>query len=407
MGFLRKAAVKQTTQTLGYANLVLLPNAGDTRAFQDALGVGPVKCRYMMRGIGFFVHLRGVFTAPDQLTRDEVISSSNGGADVSIPSGTTDVYLLDYEQFVVDPFTATKTLTNKDASNSWVFTHSVAADLNLPALATALPDFWGFLKNGGTADLTLKGNGADTIDESGTTSVIFTPGQSAFVFNDTAAGKWRISRMGGAAKTPTVQKLLSGSGATYTPSAGAKWIRVTIKGGGAGGNASGGSPNNGSAGGTTSFNGVTALGGGAPVFYGPGNGGSGGADNSLVVMRTPGATGHPHAPWYQSSTNAAVMGGAGGGHGGGRGGYPSVGVVATAGVANSGGGGGGGGYSSSTFATLGDFQGAGGGEGETAVVWLPATTYTYTVGAGGAGGAAGVQAGAAGGSGVIFVEEHY
>jgi hypothetical protein len=198
MSFLRASAVKQTTQTLGTSNLVLLPNDGDTRSFQDQLGVGPKKCRYMFRGPGYFQQGRGTFTAPDQLTRDEVIKSSNNDAEVPIPSGTTDVYLLDYAHFVIDRFSTTKTLTNKDASQSWVYTGSGAADLNLPANATVLPDFWGFVKAVGSGTLTLKANGSDTIDESGSSSLGIKTGESGFVFWDEAGSIWRFARTGSA-----------------------------------------------------------------------------------------------------------------------------------------------------------------------------------------------------------------
>jgi hypothetical protein len=41
------------------------------------------------------------------------------------------------------------------------------------------------------------------------------------------------------------------------------------------------------------------------------------------------------------------------------------------------------------------------------IIDLPASTYSYSVGAGGAGGAAGVYAGGNGAAGIIIVEELY
>lgn len=199
MGFLRASLAKQTTATIGPGTLTLVANAGDTRSFQQAVGAGPVKVRAMLRGAGYFEHFRGTYTAPSTLTRDEVINSSNADTLVNIPSAAvSDVYLLDYAQFVNDPFTGNKTLTNKDASNSWIFGGSTAAALTLVGISTSLLDFWGFIKNVGTAPLTLTAAGADQIEDAGISaaSVVFYPGQSGRVFLDGAAGLWRISRDG-------------------------------------------------------------------------------------------------------------------------------------------------------------------------------------------------------------------
>lgn len=226
--------------------------------------------------------------------------------------------------------------------------------------------------------------------------------------NGASAPTWAAGNFG---TLTTVQKLTSGTSATYTPTAGARYIRVTIKGGGGGGGACGPTPAAGATGGTTSFNSVTAIGGTYDTSaYGWGNGGTGGADNSLVVIRTPGANGGITSFLYNSTTTMRMLGGQGGGNGGGKAGWGSGTITGGAGLANSGGGGGGAGYNAVTFATTygSNLPANGGGEGETAEFWLPATTYTYTIGAGGAGGTdAGGYAGGAGGSGVIFVEEFY
>jgi hypothetical protein len=227
MGFLRAALAKQTTATIGPGTLTLVANAGDTRSFQQAVGSGPVKVRVMLRGAGYYEHFRGTFTAPSTLTRDEVISSSSSDTLVNIPtSAVSDVYLLDYAQFVNDPFTGNKTLTNKDASNSWIFGGSTAANLTLVGISSALPDFWGFVDNVGTAPLTLVAAGSDTIQDGGATgaSIVFYPGQSGHVFLDTAAGIWRIARDAfGVAANPN--KIINGdmridqrnAGASVTP----------------------------------------------------------------------------------------------------------------------------------------------------------------------------------------------
>lgn len=186
MAFARPSAAKQTTVTQGTGTLTLIANSGDTRSLQQALGSGPVKGRFMLRGNGYFEMFRGTYTAPSTLTRDETIISSNSNTPVNIPPGTTDVYLLDYAQYLLDKFSTSRTLTNADATNSLIFTGSSAANLTLPASAALLPDFWNFVRNDGTAILTLVPNGADTIDET-----LLWPGDCAQIYYDTT---WRMVR---------------------------------------------------------------------------------------------------------------------------------------------------------------------------------------------------------------------
>lgn len=209
----------------------------------------------------------------------------------------------------------------------------------------------------------------------------------------------------------TVQLLTSGSGATYTPTAGARYLRVTIKGAGGGGSGVGTTnPNNSTAGGNSSFNDggtpIVAVGGGrGNSVVGPGVGGTGGS--GTANYRIPGAPGNTPASLVEGG-NARTFGGSGGGQGGSIGG-PGF-ATAAASTAFNGGGGGGGSIGLQSFASLASwYVGFGGGEGETAVVWLPAASYTYTVGGGGSagsGGTGGAQGGQ-GGSGIIIVEEFY
>jgi hypothetical protein len=411
MSFLRPSAAKQTTSTIGTGTLTLNVNSGDTRSFQTAMGSGPIKGRFTLRGQGYFEMFRGTFTAPSTLTRDEPIISSNANALVSIPAGTTDVYLLDYAQFVVDSFSGTtKTLANADASNTWIFTGSSASVLNLPAISSALPDFWGFVRNAGTANLTLTAQGSDVIDETGTQTAVFAAGDSAFVYLDTSNAKWRIVR--GGSKVPTQQKLTSGSGATYTTPAGVRQLRIRMYGGGSGGGATGTvSVTGGGAGGDTSFNGVVAKGGGATATSGVGTPGAGGTGGTGTAIRIAGQAGFMAAATIFSSTEFFISGGAGGGPGGGITTVGTGGSAGAAGAANTGGGGAGASIAHGTPATVSaTVYGPGGGQGENAefIINSPAATYTYTIGAGGNGGTAGTgNAGGAGGSGLIIVDEIY
>jgi hypothetical protein len=411
MSFLRPSATKQTTSSVGTGTLALNVNSGDTRSFQTALGAGPTKCRYMLRGQGYFEMGRGTFTAPSALTRDEPLISSNANALVSIPAGATDVYLLDYAQFVVDSFSGTtKTLTNADVANTWIFTGTSAAVLNLPAISATLPDFWGFIRNAGTVNLTLTAPGTDVIDETGTQTVIFAAGDSGFVYLDTANTKWRIVRTGGS-KVASRQILTSGSGATYTTPTGARQLQITIVGGGGGGggNATDGTGSAGGTGGSSSFDNAgtnyVAIGGSggqkgqtanAPDGGNGGTGGTGGTSPNTYSI--PGGVG-----------GNGLFGG-GSGQLGGNGGSSALGGGVnhnTTAIANSGAGG----CGAPTGGSATPYSGGGGGGGECkkVIINAPAATYTYTVGAAGTAGTAGTggNAGTAGASGRIIVEEFY
>lgn len=209
-------------------------------------------------------------------------------------------------------------------------------------------------------------------------------------------------------KNPTVQRLTSGAGATYTPTVGTVRIRVRMVGpGGGGGGRTANTGSNGSA--ATSFQ-VNST--GTPWTVGPGLGGgpSGGSGGDNGTGGTNGSTG---------TLIVRMVGGQGGAGGttttagtiqvGGFGGATPFGIgpsaqlsVPAAPPANSGAGGGGAGGASGTAA------GSGGGGGEYVEFWVTGiTTATYTVGAGGAGGAAGGVAGRDGAAGIIIIEEFY
>ena len=199
----------------------------------------------------------------------------------------------------------------------------------------------------------------------------------------------------------TVTLLTSGTGATYTTPAGCRQLQIYGKGGGGGGGGSGTSGSTpGGTGGVTTFNSVNANGGASGGGSGAnGTGGLGGTGGTgTATYRRPGAPGGG-----SMSLTQGLPGGSGGGSGGG------VGTTTTGlnGAANSGGGG-----SGATAAAGGSVTGGGGGgSGEEffLIINTPASTYTYTVGAGGTAGGAGTSGsnGAAGGSGVIWVMEFY
>ncbi len=225
-------------------------------------------------------------------------------------------------------------------------------------------------------------------------------------------GNWRVlnyQKATGAPSipAPTVQRLLSGTALTYTPTAGTVRIRVRMVGGGGGGG--GASANNGNNGTASSFqvNGVGTAwtadfgdGGTANVASGTGGGagGSGGTDGSTgtLVARFSGGRGSSPSNTQNNITGgngaASLFGGAG------PGGFNTGGSAA---ATNTGSGGGGAGRPATS-------AGCGGGAGEYVEFLVTGlTSATYTVGALGTGGAAGTNAGGAGSAGCIIIEEMY
>lgn len=187
---------------------------------------------------------------------------------------------------------------------------------------------------------------------------------------------------------PTQQVFKTGTAATYTrPTSPTPFqLRIRMVGGGGGGQGSGSaSLGNGGAGGDTSFSTLIAKGSAGNAG---GTGGTGG-------NRLSGATGGP-ALQGVATGNLSVPGGPSPFGGCGNG---------SAAVANTGAGGGGG-------ISIGAIvAGTGGGSGEylEGLINSPASTYTYTIGAGGTAGTAGTggSAGFAGASGIIIVDEFY
>jgi hypothetical protein len=206
--------------------------------------------------------------------------------------------------------------------------------------------------------------------------------------------------------TPTTQSLTSGTGATYTTPAGVKWLEVFMVGSGGGGTGASSTATTtvaGTTGNTSTFNSVNAAGGspGAGGATGQTSGGAGGTGGTGAATRR-----QPGEPGDNGAGSSGFGSGGNGGSsflgGGARGIISSSTTVGVSGAANSGGGGAG------AINTTGNNYGGGGGGGEFVYMIIPnpAATYTYTVGAAPAGGASTTNGGA-GGSGFIFVIEHY
>lgn len=213
----------------------------------------------------------------------------------------------------------------------------------------------------------------------------------------------------GYAKTPTIQRLTSGSG-TYTTPAGVKYLKIKMVGGGGGGSGSGNSSGSGTAGGSTTFGtsllACTGGGVGSAGNIAATTGGTATINSPAIAIVSlsggSGAGGDSVAQGDGGIGGASPFGGQGPGGTGGSGGANA----GSSAVTNTGSGGGGGG-AVAVSTGLGS-GGAAGGYLE-AIIDTPAPSYSYSVGSGGSGGGAGTSgyAGGAGGSGIIIVEEHY
>lgn len=227
-------------------------------------------------------------------------------------------------------------------------------------------------------------------------------------YNTTLAGLeyWNGTAWIVLGQAPTVQRLLSGTAATYTAPTGMVRARVRMVGGGGGGGATTANP--GTAGTASSFQvnasgtaWTAALGGAGPTAGtgAAGAGGTGGTDGSTgtLVTRVPGANG---------SRGLGQVNGLGGYGGssvfGGGGDQVTNAINGVAAKTNTGSGGSSAGINSAANPP------GGGGAGEYVEFWVTGmTTATYTVGAKGTGGAAGTNAGGDGAAGIILIEEFY
>ncbi len=200
-------------------------------------------------------------------------------------------------------------------------------------------------------------------------------------------------------RTPRVVMYTSGSG-TYIPSPGVTYIEVYARGGGggAGGGSSGGT---GTAGGSTTFGSLTIGGGFA------GSASDGGFPGTVSGTLPSGGS------WLQPSLQQGGTGNSGASVTGGNGGgaeYTCPGKGRASNSANGGcvGGGGGAGGGTSSGSVYG---GGGGGSGGTAhfLVSAPASSYSFSIGAGGATASAGssVYGGSDGSAGFIRIVEHF
>ncbi len=311
---------------------------------------------------------------------------------------------------------STTTLTVASALTQF-FTGSTTQNCRLPVVSTLPATGWTYtVVNISTGVVTVQSSGSNTV-------LAMPPGSSAMfiavVLSGTSAAVWQavvLSNNNAGNLTPTVQRLTTGTAATYTAPVSPRpplYIMVECLGGGGGGGGSGTASvsSDGTAGNATTWSvGTLSAGGGAGGTWGgnSGLGGSGGT-GSLGTGTGTSQTGMPGGGGPKISViNTVELGGGLGGNGyfggGGKGG--TQGGAGIAASTNSGGGGGGAGHTNNVNV----YCGSGGGAGAyVRSVMANPTTATYSVGGTAAGGGAGTSgfAGGTGAAGLILVTEYY
>ena len=192
--------VKQSTDTTGTGTLALNAATAAMRSLAAGFGASSTRVNYVISWASGFEFGYGDFNgaAPGSLTRPTVLASSNGGALVSLPAGTKDVFVwIDPAVRPVLSISAGTTVTLADLGNLLLFTGTAAATLAMPAAATVPPGAGYLVQNAGTAILTLDPSGAETID--GAALVAVPPGASLEVVR--VGANWvRIGALPGATR---------------------------------------------------------------------------------------------------------------------------------------------------------------------------------------------------------------
>lgn len=190
MSLRQPARVKQTSTTTGAGTLTLIAAASNFQGFNAMFGAGPVKVMYAIAGTSYYEVGVGTWTTagPNTLSRDTILASSAGGAAVSLPAGTHDVFAWAPSMWPVDARTGSPALTLADLFGLILYT-GTGGTLSLPALAT-LPGGIAFpVINLGSGALLVDPNSTETIN--GVTTLALGVGQGGWIFNrDTATAQW-------------------------------------------------------------------------------------------------------------------------------------------------------------------------------------------------------------------------
>jgi len=173
----------QTTETAGVGTLVLNAAPAWARSFRDAYGTTARTGLFCLSWATGFEMFLGTFDggSPGTLARNTVYASSNGGALVTLPAGTKDVFSwIEPSGREVMAINATASATSADMGNLVVFTGSALATFNLPSISAVVPGASLLFRNSGTATLVLDPSGSETINGVGTLAI--NAGFSAEIF---------------------------------------------------------------------------------------------------------------------------------------------------------------------------------------------------------------------------------
>lgn len=173
--------VKEQSSTTGLSSYSLSSSGVLYRRFRDEFATGE-RVRYMAVSAADFEEGIGILAtgAPDVLSRDTIIRSSQSGAKINWSAGTRDLF--------VDPLPGTApiadkagayTITAQDHGGLLRFTGSSGATLTLIAAAAAGDGFSFEVWNSGTADWTIDPSGAETIN--GATTLVVSPTRGVLV----------------------------------------------------------------------------------------------------------------------------------------------------------------------------------------------------------------------------------
>lgn len=208
---------KQTTNTTGTGTLTLIAAAADFRSLATAFGGSSIKVRYILSRSGLYEVGYGTFNGSNQLTRDTVVASSNGGSLVNLSAGTTDVF-FDFMpgDREVRTVSSNTTLALADIGNLVRCTQTADITLTLPAVATVPPGTGYLIRNDGTNNsiVSIDPNGAELLDASSVSYPLFS-GEAVEIFSIGTAWKlgvgpsgWRVFGRSSASSSASVDFVL-------------------------------------------------------------------------------------------------------------------------------------------------------------------------------------------------------
>lgn len=172
MAFKLPSRVKQTSVTTGIGAYSLVAPGTNARAFSAAYSTGDKLWYCCSDGSNVEIG-RGTLTtgAPDTISRDTIIFSSNSNAAVNWAAGTRDIYPIIFPGTYPPTTTAVGvTISEADCGNVFIYNPAVNITQNLPAVAGMPLGMTMEFVNAGSAGavVSLAPNGADLINGANT-----------------------------------------------------------------------------------------------------------------------------------------------------------------------------------------------------------------------------------------------